>query len=143
MNASAIRPTSGNRSLLSNPPTILLVEDDPAVRNLVGQILRVKGYAVLKARHGAEALHFTVEYPGFIHLLLTDVCMGPYINGRLLAERIRAARPGIPVLYMSGFADDDEVAREVETGAAHFLSKPFTPHSLLDAVRKCVACPVG
>jgi two-component system, cell cycle sensor histidine kinase and response regulator CckA len=120
-------------------PTVLVVEDESMVRDLVSGILQTHGYAVLKARQSTEALCFSDEFPGTIHLLLTDLCMPPHANGRILAGRIRAARPGTPVVYMSGFVDDDGLVGEVQSGLAHFLPKPFSPEALMALVRVAMA----
>ncbi|HET9575439.1 MAG TPA: PAS domain S-box protein, partial [Nitrospira sp.] len=84
--------------------TILLVEDEPAVRGLVHETLRLHGYTVLEARHGIEALMTGAKHQGPIHLLLTDVVM-PQMSGPEVAEKIQVVRPGIKVLYMSGYPD--------------------------------------
>ena len=102
-------------------------------------VLQREGYGVIKARQSTEALLFNVEFPGEIHLLLTDMCMAPHVNGRRLAEQVRAARPGIAVLYMSGFVDDPEMAREVADGSAVFLPKPFRPDTLMGSVRMALS----
>lgn len=120
-------------------PTVLVVEDEGMVRNLVCGILQAHGYGVLKARQSIEALRFSEEFPGTIHLVLTDICMPPHLNGRILAGRIRASRPGTPVVYMSGFVDDDRVAEEIQGGQAHFLPKPFSPEALLSTVQQALA----
>lgn len=130
------------RSTSAYPYTILLVEDDSVVRELVARQLQRAGYSVLKARHSDEALHFNGEFDGPIHLLLTDLCMAPHMNGRKLAERIRPSRPGMRVLYISGFVDDDIVVDEIEHGMANFLPKPFTPDILLESVRLALIQPI-
>ena len=125
--------------MLDGSPTVLVVEDEGMVRDLVAGILQAHGFLVLKARQSSEALCFSEEFPGTIHLLLTDLCMPPHLNGRMLAERIRASRPGTPVVYMSGFVDDDHVVDEIQGGMAHFLPKPFSPESLMATVRLAMA----
>ncbi len=85
--------------------TILLVEDDDRVRALVSNMLRKNGYTVLLASAGDQALEIAARHRGRIHLLLTDVVM-PGLNGRILSERLMAARPDTRVLYMSGYSDD-------------------------------------
>ena len=125
--------------MLDGSLTVLVVEDEGVVRDLVAGILKAQGFAVLKARHSTEALCFCEEYPGTIQLLLTDLCMPPHMNGRMLAGVIRATRPGVPVVYMSGFVDDDQVVGEIQGGLAHFLPKPFSPESLMATVRSALA----
>ena len=115
--------------------TILLVEDEPAVRGLVHETLRLQGYTVLEARHGIEALLTSTKYVGPIHLLLTDVVM-PQMSGPEVAEKLLTVRPGIKVLYMSGYPDHpvfDQGGVSRETG---FLPKPFSPHVLAQKVRE-------
>ena len=115
--------------------TILLVEDEPAVRGLVHETLRLHGYTVLEARHGIEALLASAKYVGPIHLLLTDVVM-PQMSGPEVAEKILTVRPGIKVLYMSGYPDHpvfDQGGMSCQTG---FLPKPFSPHVLAQKVRE-------
>ena len=115
--------------------TILLVEDEPSVRSLVHETLRLHGYTVLEARHGIEALLTSTKYVGPIHLLLTDVVM-PQMSGPEVAEKLLTVRPGIKVLYMSGYPDHpvfDQGGVSCETG---FLPKPFSPHLLTRKVRE-------
>ena len=115
--------------------TILLVEDEPAVRGLVHETLRLHGYRVLEARHGIEALLASAKYAETIHLLLTDVVM-PQMSGPEVAEKILTVRPGIKVLYMSGYPDHpvfDQGGVSRQTG---FLPKPFSPHVLAQKVRE-------
>lgn len=130
-----LEPLSGRKAQATGSRTILLAEDEAAVRELVAAVLTRSGFHVLKARHSAEALHFNNEFDGSIHLLLTDICMAPHINGRQLAGLVRHNRPGIPVLYISGYVDDQQVVHELNQGLARFLPKPFSPDALLATVR--------
>ncbi len=118
--------------------TILLVEDEPAVRCLVHETLRLHGYTVLEARHGIEALLTSAKYVGPIHLLLTDVVM-PQMSGPEVAEKILTVRPEIKVLYMSGYPDHpvfDQGGVNRQTG---FLPKPFSPRVLAQKVREVLS----
>lgn len=115
--------------------TILLVDDERMVRDLVGAILQRHGYAVLEAQGGAEALRICHEHAGPIHLLLTDVLM-PEMNGRTLAERIRSFRPDIRILYMSGYTGDVFPAHLDDQTAMAYIRKPFTPADLARKVRE-------
>jgi signal transduction histidine kinase/ActR/RegA family two-component response regulator len=115
--------------------TILLVEDEEIVRELARQVLEQKGYKVLTARHGAEALIVAEQYDGPIHLLLTDVVM-PEMNGKDLAERLLAIRSDLRVIYMSGYADAAIFQNGSVPETANYLQKPFTPASLLRKVRE-------
>lgn len=109
--------------------TILVVDDEGLVRRLVCRILRLRGYTVLEAPRGAEALRICHEHTGPIHLLLTDILM-PEINGPTLAERVVALRPHTRVLYMSGYVDGTLLARfDLKTEKA-FIQKPFAPDTL-------------
>ena len=115
--------------------TVLLVEDEPAVRGLARDILHQQGYTVLEAADGDEALRVGREHGGPIHLLVTDVVM-PQMGGRELADRLRAGRSETKVLYVSGYTDDAILHQGVsETGTA-FLAKPFTAAALAHKVRQ-------
>ena len=113
--------------------TILVAEDEPAVRALVRNTLERQGYRVLEARDGGEALAVAQEYPGKIDLLLTDVAM-PVMDGRELATRMRNSFTGMRVIYMSGYVDD--VMRPMEARIGPFFQKPFTPSALVQLVRE-------
>jgi two-component system, cell cycle sensor histidine kinase and response regulator CckA len=114
--------------------TILLAEDDSSVRALTRRILQTCGYTVLEAAHGGEAIRQAEQHAGTIHLLVSDVVM-PEIGGRRLAERIMALKPGIKVLYLSGYTPDGVVRYGVVDSEAAFLQKPFTPSRLSRKVR--------
>ena len=115
--------------------TILLVEDEPAVRGLVHDTLRLHGYTVLVARHGIEALLASAKCVGPIHLLLTDVVM-PQMSGPEVAEKILTVRPDIKVLYTSGYPDHPVFDQHGISHHAGFLQKPFSPHVLVQKVRE-------
>lgn len=114
--------------------TILLVEDEAALRNLISEVLRGKGYRVLEASHGGEALSVCRNHEGPIHLVLTDVVM-PRMSGRELAEKIQALRPKTKVLYMSGYTDSAIVNHGVLEQGVAFIQKPFAPEALAVKVR--------
>jgi PAS domain S-box-containing protein len=109
--------------------TVLLVEDAAAVRAVTRQVLERLGYTVMEAPDGKAALHLAEKHRGPIHLLLTDVVM-PELGGRLLAEQLRAARPEVKVLYISGYTDDAVVRHGVLAAGIAYLQKPFTPDVL-------------
>jgi CheY-like chemotaxis protein len=113
--------------------TILVVEDDAAVRTLGTQVLRRLGYTVIEAPDGIEALRAIERHQGLIHLMVTDVMM-PQMTGRELADRIRQGRPSMRVLFMSGHSDYAIVYRDLAVGVA-FLQKPFTPETLARKIR--------
>ena len=112
--------------------TILVVEQDEAVRALAREVLRRHGYAVLEARHGVDALRTAERHRDAIHLLITDL-VTPHMSGREVAERLTSARPSMKVLFVSGHTGDDLPA-DVARGST-FLRKPFTPDALARKVR--------
>jgi signal transduction histidine kinase/ActR/RegA family two-component response regulator len=115
--------------------TILLVEDELAVRNLARDVLRAQGYTVLEARDGRHALEISELRFGAIDLLVTDVVM-PGIGGCELATRLAELRPAMPVIYMSGYTDTAIVHHGVLDPGTTFLQKPFTPNALARKVRQ-------
>jgi PAS domain S-box-containing protein len=115
--------------------TILLAEDDDALRNLALRVLRGQGYTVLEARNGREALGLCASHRGSIDLILSDIIM-PEIGGRALAEGIAATRPRTRVLFMSGYTNDDVLRRALIDQRTAFLQKPFTPVTLAKRVRE-------
>jgi DNA-binding NtrC family response regulator len=132
---SADRPVSPSGSLRGTE-TVLLVEDEEALRDFTATVLTQNGYTVLAAERPDRAIEIARQHPGSIHLMLTDVIM-PGMNGRALAENMAAMRPEIRVVYMSGY-----------TGFTHpglldsnviLLQKPFTREALLHKVREGLA----
>jgi nitrogen-specific signal transduction histidine kinase len=124
--------------------TILLAEDDPAVRTIAARTLGLLGYTVLEAAHGAEALEIAAVHRGPIHLLVTDVIM-PHLSGRSLAEELSRTRQEIRVLFTSGYAADAMADLAPKADVA-FMSKPYTPGQLAVRVRDVlgrVYAPVG
>ena len=115
--------------------TILVVEDEEAILNIAKRILREAGYTVLTAASPDDALMACKAQQGKIHLLLTDVVM-PQMGGRVLAETLVVARPGIKVLYMSGYTDDAIVHHGTLDPGTHFITKPFTAADLARKVRE-------
>src|SRR5205814_9277263 len=105
--------------------TILLVEDEEAVRGLTSRILEKQGYRVLAAQHGREAMDIATREERHIDLVLTDIVM-PGMNGRGLVERLAGIRPRIKSLYMSGYTDDDIVRRGFIEPSKSFLQKRLT-----------------
>jgi PAS domain S-box-containing protein len=120
--------------------TILLVEDEEIVRNLVQKVLKANGYTVLVAASGRDAERVARETAGPIHLLMTDVVL-PGINGRQVAQLLTGVRPGIRVLYLSGYTDDVIVHHGVLDPGVAFLQKPFTPAVLGRRVREVLDNP--
>jgi PAS domain S-box-containing protein len=113
--------------------TVLLVEDEDAVRALAREVLRRHGYVVLEARHGVDALRMVERHTDDIHLMVTDVVM-PHMSGRDLAERLSTVRPTMKVLFMSGYTDHAVMHRDLTPGSA-FIQKPFTPEGFARRVR--------
>jgi CheY-like chemotaxis protein len=138
----APRPSSFPSEMrgLGGSETILLVEDEPLVRTLAGTILRKRGYDVLEAEGASDALLKCEDHPGPIDLLLTDVVM-PRMSGRQLAERILTSRPGIKVLYMSGYTDDAVMRNGILDATLRFIQKPITPDALAHKVRDVLDAP--
>ena len=126
--------------------TVLVVEDEDMLRNLVSRILRRKGYQVLEASHGHEAIEVCQHYEGPIDLLVTDVVM-PAMSGRELARRLIGNNPSMRVLYMSGYTDDSLVlsggldSGGIDGEGPPFIQKPFTPTELSDEVREALDGP--
>ena len=115
--------------------TVLLAEDEDAVRRLASRILSKAGYTVLTAANGAEALAVSAAFEGTIDLLLTDVIM-PGMSGRELAEQLLPLRPGMLLLYASGYTEDAIIRHGVSSHETAFLPKPFTPAALLHKVQE-------
>lgn len=120
---------------LTGSETILVAEDDPQVLAVTGRTLRKYGYHVLEARGWEEALEVCRGYVGSIDLLVTDVIM-PGMNGRDLANEVVSRRPGVRVLFMSGYTDNVIVHHGIVDNNVNFISKPFAPESLAQRVRQ-------
>jgi NO-binding membrane sensor protein with MHYT domain/nitrogen-specific signal transduction histidine kinase/CheY-like chemotaxis protein len=115
--------------------TVLVVEDEEAVRQLAARTLFVRGYTPLVAHTGEEALKLSEQHGGRIDLLLTDVVL-PRMSGSRLAETLLATRPDLRVLYMSGFTESAIVHHGVLQAGTDFIQKPFTPHALAVKLRE-------
>ena len=118
--------------------TILVVEDEKGILELVRQVLQVRGYAILTAQNSTEAIEVWKQHAGKIHLLLTDVVMPGGVSGRTLGEQLTAEKPGLKVIYTSGYSVQAFGAGlDLEEGL-NFLPKPFQPHRLLETVRNAL-----
>jgi hypothetical protein len=127
-------PIADALSVPGGNETVLLVEDDAPVRELVGEMLSRSGYAVIETASGEEALHQAATHPGPIDIVVTDVVM-PGMNGRVLADRLTARHPHLKVLFMSGYTDNAIDHNGVLDADVAFLPKPFTATNLMRAVR--------
>jgi two-component system, cell cycle sensor histidine kinase and response regulator CckA len=125
--------SSGPQDRPAGGYTVLVVDDEEAVRRLACRMLTWTGYQALEARHGREALSTIEQYSGPIHLVLTDIKM-PGMNGRELGEQIERRWPGKPILYMSGFASEVFRGGLLAPGAP-FIAKPFTQDDLAAKVK--------
>src|SRR3954453_11494846 len=121
---------------VGNRATILLVDDDEALRRFVWRILLEQGFHVIQASDGAEALEAASAHDQPIDLVLTDVIM-PRVNGLALARGLLQVRPGIRVLYMSGYMEKSMLLAKHPESV--LLQKPFTPATLIAAVRQVLA----
>jgi PAS domain S-box-containing protein len=129
------RPSADSRAHPRGDETILLVEDETAVRTLAARVLREQGYSVLEAGDGEEALRVVEQEQDMrIDLLLTDVVM-PRMGGIALAQRLGARRPEIKVLFTSGYTEDAMLYAGQLAAGRHFLHKPFSPATLAQKVR--------
>jgi len=122
--------------------TVLLVEDDDAVRALAAEILTQQGYTVLEAKNGPEALRLCQGHSGPLDLLATDVVM-PRMSGLRLADRLRAVRPQVKVLFISGYPDEALGEHGVQASDIVLLQKPFAPATLSRKVREVLDRPVS
>lgn len=120
-----------------NFETVMVVEDEDIVRELVCEVLEEQGYNVICARDGVEALSMAGEFDGMIHLLVTDVIM-PHMNGHELAVKLSSLRPDMKVLYVSGYSDNDIGDHGVLDPRYELLQKPFTPQTLARKIRDVI-----
>ncbi|MBI4410486.1 MAG: PAS domain S-box protein [Gemmatimonadetes bacterium] len=144
--APASEPADATAAPVAAPPpgrgTVLLVEDEDAVRNLIRKILQRYGYSVIEAASGAAALR-ALQTGERIDLLITDVVM-PEMSGRELVNRLAPLRPALRILYISGYAEDAVHQQGVLDPGTSFLEKPFTPETLVRKVREALArAPTG
>ena len=129
------RPSESECEAPGGTASILVVEDDDSVRNMLLRILRENGYSLVAARDGQEALQLCEPGERTFDLLLTDVVM-PKMGGRELSERLKRLRPDLKVLYLSGYAHDAMVHNGALDRGVALLEKPFTKAELLHKVRE-------
>jgi DNA-binding NtrC family response regulator len=119
----------------SGTETLLIVENEAAIRNLLQMALRKNGYTVLAAESGHEALEIAREHTGTIHLLITDVVM-PEMDGPELVKQALIIRPGMRTLFMSGHMDEALDERGLPPANVNFIQKPFSPRVIAQKVRE-------
>ncbi len=129
------KPEPEPSTALGGTETVLLVEDEDLVRNFVSTVLREKGYSVLEAHHGTEALRIAIQHVGPIQLLLTDLVM-PQMSGKMLAQRLAPLRPGTRVLLMSGYSENVSLHQGTLEQKTPFIEKPFSVDNLARKVRE-------
>jgi signal transduction histidine kinase len=129
--AAPARPAGGTE-------TIFLVEDEPALRGVAAKVLRNYGYQVITATSGAEALQAWPAHAAKVDLLLTDMVMPDGVSGRELAQQLRAAKPGLKVLFSSGYSTELVGRDALLQDGKNFLPKPYNPDKLARTVRKCL-----
>ena len=134
-----VEPT-GAPSIRTGSETILLVEDDAAVRGVAGRILRRSGYTVLEATNGVEALHICADPAVVIDAIITDMVM-PELGGREFACALNEFRPGARLIFMSGYTEDAVTRQSLLEPGAAFLEKPFTPDTLTRKLRGVLDAP--
>ena len=142
----AIPDQPGARHQTHSPPEplrggtelILIVEDEPLLRDMAVMILSERGYRTMAAASGMEALAIWEKHASEIDLLLTDMVMPEGVSGMDLAIRLLGSKPGLPIIFASGYSMDDLDTSFVRKGHAIFLQKPYTPAGLTQAVRRCL-----
>jgi two-component system cell cycle sensor histidine kinase/response regulator CckA len=140
--SEAIGATPVALAAVGGTETVLLVEDEDSVRQLVRETLESRGYRVLEAANGTDALALAAAHSDPIHLVITDVVM-PGLNGHELVQQLQPTRPGLKVLYLSGYAQDAFPATAAADSQKTFLQKPFTLQSLSRKVREILGPPTN
>jgi len=139
--AAVATDTPAHLTSVRGAETILLVEDEDTLRALAQRILRRYGYTVVQAADAGEALAAIERYQEPIHLVVTDVIMPGGMGGGELVSKLSSVRPGMKVLFMSGYTDDVIGARGIVDPDLQFLQKPFTPDALARKVREVLDGP--
>ena len=117
--------------------SIIVVDDDPAVRRAAARLLAEEGFRVLEASDGDEAIRLAERHGPDIGLVVTDIVM-PRLNGIELLERLSRIHPALPVVLMSGYTSNELMGRAL-VAPCGILRKPFAPEALIDEVRRCLA----
>ena len=133
--ACATDTVPAQQRVVTGSETVLVVEDQRALRGLVRRILEQRGYEVLEAIDGDDALRVASSFASPIHLVISDVVM-PGMSARVMAEEIRAARPDVRLLFMSGYNSGDQFLQNRANTEVDFLQKPFLPYDLAEKVRE-------
>jgi CheY-like chemotaxis protein len=132
---SAVATTTAGSGEVRGTETVMVVEDEESIRRMTTHGLRSQGYNVIQAGDGVEALAVLHRHGGTVDLLVTDVVM-PRMDGRALAEAMKVMFPRLKVLYTSGYTDDAVVRHGILQSEVAFLSKPYTPMTLLRRIRQ-------
>jgi two-component system cell cycle sensor histidine kinase/response regulator CckA len=135
--APVVRVKKAITQEVTGTETILIAEDDDAIRAIMCEALKLSGYNVISAGNGKEALIAGVNWKDIIHLLITDVIM-PDMSGSKLAENLKEARPGLKILFSSGYTDDTIVNHGVLNEGTPFLQKPYSIETLFSKVREAL-----
>jgi CheY-like chemotaxis protein len=138
--AQISKPEESETTDFRGSETILLVEDTTSLREMAREYLESVGYSVLVASSGAKALQHAKDFRGPIHLLLTDIVM-PGMNGPDLARQLVSLRPGIKVIFTSGYTDDAIARQGVLDPAVAFIQKPYRPKALARKIREVLGVP--
>ena len=138
--AEELKPKAAAPASLDGKETVLVVEDDETLRELISTALHRYGFKILEAGHGGEALLICEKHKAPIHLMLTDVVM-PQISGTALAERLRELHPEMKVLYMSGYTENAIVHHGILDPKVNFIPKPFRVLALVQKVREVLDSP--
>lgn len=136
--AAGTEPTLSPETLSGGKETIFVVEDEPALRELVREILQFHGFDVVEAVHGKDALRIWPERKGDIDLLLTDMVMPEGVSGLALAKQLKSERPELKVIYTSGYSMDLFDADQKLADGFNFLPKPYHPQTLIKTIRECL-----
>ncbi len=131
------RPIGPGPSSQQRTPLILLVEDEPLVRRTIARMLEEEGYAVVAAEHGLAAQELLSKSSMTPDLIVTDLRM-PFLNGAELGEVAARLRPGLPVLYMSGFGSETSAWISPEALDSCYLAKPFSRQQLMETIQRCL-----
>lgn len=122
-------------SELTDTKTILIVEDEPLLRDMAVRTLKQYNYTIMEAANGKDALDIADSHPAKIDLLLTDIVM-PHMGGKALGDRLRIVRPEMKIIFTSGYTDDKTVLQGNFDPGIIFLQKPYTPTTLVKCVNE-------